>query len=140
MMKKPLSQTTLSMAFSLPRCAVIDNLNLLLFKLGLLNILSAAALMCLTWLFEHRMLAPAEKNVYQLEENEQFNRKIVASAPVGISILCISDGSNFISNELAHNYLSMLTHEDRQHITHIICGQQVNFVDVITVSAPWRTS
>ncbi|WP_308822401.1 two-component system sensor histidine kinase RcsC [Sodalis praecaptivus] len=131
-MKKPLSQTALSMAFSLPRSAVIDNLNMLLFKLGLLNLFSAAALMCLTWLFERRMLAPAEKNVYQLEENEQFNRKIVASAPVGISILRISDGANLISNELAHNYLSMLTHEDRQRITHIISGQQVNFVDVIT--------
>lgn len=131
-MKKALSQTALSVAFSLPRSAVIDNLNMLLFKLGLLNLFFAAALMCLTWLFERRILAPAEKNVYQLEENEQFNRKIVASAPVGISILRISDGANLISNELAHNYLSMLTHEDRQRITHIICGQQVNFVDVIT--------
>lgn len=131
-MKKPLSQTALSMAFSLPRSAVIDNLNMLLFKLGLLNLFSAAALMCLTWLFERRMLAPAEKNVYQLEENEQVNRKIVASAPVGISILRVSDGANLISNELAHHYLSMLTHEDRQRITHIISGQQVDFVDVIT--------
>ncbi|VFS78216.1 Sensor kinase protein RcsC [Kluyvera cryocrescens] len=26
----------------------------------------------------------------------------------------------------------MLTHEDRQRLTQIICGQQVNFVDVLT--------
>lgn len=51
---------------------------------------------------------------------------------MGISILRVSDGANLISNELAHHYLSMLTHEDRQRITHIISGQQVDFVDVIT--------
>ena len=35
---------------------------------------------------------------------------------------------------MAHNYLNMLTHEDRQRLTQIICGQQVNFVDVLTSS------
>ena len=40
--------------------------------------------------------------------------------------------SIFLSNELAHTYLNMLTHEDRQRLTQIICGQQVNFVDVLT--------
>ncbi|EEB3811795.1 two-component system sensor histidine kinase RcsC, partial [Salmonella enterica subsp. enterica serovar Schwarzengrund] len=68
----------------------------------------------------------------RLEEHEQFNRKIVASAPVGICILRTIDGVNILSNELAHTYLNMLTHEDRQRLTQIICGQQVNFVDVLT--------
>ncbi|WP_348225941.1 hypothetical protein, partial [Salmonella enterica] len=36
-----------------------------------------------------------------------------------------------LSNVLAHTYLYMLTHEDRQRLTQIICGQQVNFVDVL---------
>ena len=56
----------------------------------------------------------------------------MASAPVGICILRTADGTNILSNELAHNYLNMLTHEDRQRLTQIICGQQVNFVDVLT--------
>ncbi|MDU7186752.1 MAG: ATP-binding protein, partial [Klebsiella sp.] len=74
----------------------------------------------------------AENDAQRLEEHEQFNRKIVASAPVGICILRTLDGTNILSNELAHNYLNMLTHEDRQRLTQIICGQQVNFVDVLT--------
>ena len=58
----------------------------------------------------------------------------MASAPVGICILRTSDGTNILSNELAHNYLNLLTQEDRQRLTEIICGQQVNFVDVLTGS------
>ena len=78
------------------------------------------------------MFLPAEDNAFRLEEHEQFNRKIVASAPVGICILRISDGTNILSNELAHNYINLLTHEDRDRITRIICEQQANFVDVMT--------
>ncbi|MGU0172466.1 histidine kinase dimerization/phospho-acceptor domain-containing protein [Escherichia coli] len=51
---------------------------------------------------------------------------------MGICILRTADGVNILSNELAHTYLNMLTHEDRQRLTQIICGQQVNFVDVLT--------
>ncbi len=79
-----------------------------------------------------RIFIPAESDALRLEEHEQFNRKIVASAPVGICILRTADGVNILSNELAHTYLNMLTHEDRQRLTQIICGQQVNFVDVLT--------
>ena len=32
-------------------------------------------------------------------------------APVGICILRTADGVNILSNELAHTYLNMLTHE-----------------------------
>ena len=46
----------------------------------------------------------------RLEEHEQFNRKIVASAPVGICILRTADGVNILSNELAHTYLLSLIH------------------------------
>jgi len=83
-------------------------------------------------MYERRIFIPAENDAQRLEEHEQFNRKIVASAPVGICILRTLDGTNILSNELAHNYLNMLTHEDRQRLTQIICGQQVNFVDVLT--------
>lgn len=131
-MKKSLSPSSLSIAYSLSLATVIENFKPLIFNAVLLNLLSATLLFILAWLFERKMFAPAEKNALQLEENEQFNRKIVASAPVGICILRISDGANLISNELAHNYLSLLTFEDRQRIIRIICGQQVNFVDVMT--------
>ncbi len=51
-----------------------------------------------------------------------------------VSVFCAPlMASIFLSNELAHTYLnSKLTHEDRQRLTQIICGQQVNFVDVLT--------
>lgn len=98
----------------------------------LLNVLVGAALFMLTRMYERRIFIPAESDAQRLEEHEQFNRKIVASAPVGICILRTMDGINILSNELAHTYLNMLTHEDRQRLTQIICGQQVNFVDVLT--------
>ncbi|HEY0209874.1 two-component system sensor histidine kinase RcsC [Acerihabitans sp.] len=131
-MKKNLAPSSLSIVYSLAVNQVVENFKPLIFNALLLNVLSATLLFMLAWLFERRMFSPAQKNALQLEENEQFNRKIVASAPVGICILRISDGANLISNELAHNYLSLLTFEDRQRIIHIICGQQVNFVDVMT--------
>ena len=131
-LKRSLTPTSLSIVYSLPLSAVIENFKLTFLNALLLNLLSALLLISLTWLFERKMFGPAEKNALQLEENEQFNRKIVASAPVGICILRISDGANLISNELAHNYLSLLTFEDRERIIHIICRQQVNFVDVMT--------
>ncbi len=98
----------------------------------LLNLLVGGALFTLARMYERRIFIPAENDAQRLEEHEQFNRKIVASAPVGICILRTQDGTNILSNELAHNYLNMLTHEDRQRLTQIICGQQVNFVDVLT--------
>ncbi len=98
----------------------------------LLNVLAGAALFTLARMYERRIFIPAESDALRLEEHEQFNRKIVASAPVGICILRTADGVNILSNELAHTYLNMLTHEDRQRLTQIICGQQVNFVDVLT--------
>jgi len=111
---------------------VIERFKILIFNAVLLNIFSGLLLFILAWVFERKMFLPAEENAFRLEEHEQFNHKIVASAPVGISILRISDGVNILSNELAHNYISMLTQEDRQRITRIICDQQTNFVDVIT--------
>lgn len=98
----------------------------------LLNVLVGIALFTLARMYERKIFIPAEIDAQRLEEHEQFNRKIVASAPVGICILRTLDGTNILSNELAHNYLNMLTHEDRQRLTQIICGQQVNFVDVLT--------
>lgn len=97
-----------------------------------MNLISALILFVLTLVFERKMFSPAENNAFRLEEHEQFNRKIVASAPVGICILRIKDGSNILSNELAHNYISMFTSEDRHRITRIICEQPSSVVDVIT--------
>lgn len=131
-MKKSLQPSSLSIVYSLGLSKVLQDFNPLIFNIFILNFLSATLLLTLTWLFDRKVFAPAEKNALQLEENEQFNRKIVASAPVGICILRIHDGANLISNELAHNYLNLLTYEDRQRIIDIICGQQVNFVDVMT--------
>ncbi|HAK34666.1 MAG TPA: two-component system sensor histidine kinase/response regulator, partial [Pantoea sp.] len=131
-LKKPLPPSDLNVVWSVSTRVLVDQLKLMIINALLLNLLSAIVLFTLAWLFERRMFLPAEENAHRLEEHEQFNRKIVASAPVGICILRTQDGTNILSNELAHNYLNMLTHEDRQRLTQIICGQQVNFVDVLT--------
>ena len=131
-LKKSLPPSSLSVIYSVPVDLVLERVRMLILNAVLLNVLVGIALFTLTRMYERRIFIPAEADAQRLEEHEQFNRKIVASAPVGICILRTLDGTNILSNELAHNYLNMLTHEDRQRLTQIICGQQVNFVDVLT--------
>ncbi|WON75626.1 two-component system sensor histidine kinase RcsC [Serratia sp. UGAL515B_01] len=131
-MKKALPPSSLSIVYSLPLGNILEYLKSFILKALLINLLTAAVLFSLALLFERRIFLPAEENAFRLEEHEQFNRKIVASAPVGICILRINDGANILSNELAHNYINLLTNEDRERITRIICQQQANFVDVMT--------
>lgn len=131
-MKRMLPPSSLSIVYALPVEIVAEPFNTLIINAVQLNLLSALVLFSLAWLFERKMFLPAEDNAFRLEEHEQFNRKIVASVPVGICILLISDGTNILSNELAHNYINLLTHEDRERIMRIICAQQVNFVNVMS--------
>ncbi|MGY0249589.1 two-component system sensor histidine kinase RcsC, partial [Klebsiella michiganensis] len=131
-MKKSLPPSSLSIVYSVPVDQVLERIRMLILNAVVLNLLTGGLLFALARMYERRIFIPAENDAQRLEEHEQFNRKIVASAPVGICILRTIDGTNILSNELAHNYLNMLTHEDRQRLTQIICGQQVNFVDVLT--------
>lgn len=131
-LKKSLPPSSLSIVYSVPVNQVFEGIRMLILNALLINLLVGAALFMLARIYERKIFIPAETDAQRLEEHEQFNRKIVASAPVGICILRTQDGTNILSNELAHNYLNMLTHEDRQRLTQIICGQQVNFVDVLT--------
>jgi two-component system capsular synthesis sensor histidine kinase RcsC len=131
-LKKNLPPSSLSVIYSVPVDMVLERIRMLILNAVLLNVLMGIILFTLARVYERRIFIPAENDAQRLEEHEQFNRKIVASAPVGICILRTQDGTNILSNELAHNYLNMLTHEDRQRLTQIICGQQVNFVDVVT--------
>ena len=131
-LKKSLPPSLLSVVYSVPVDMVLERIRMLILNSVLLNVLVGVALFTLARMYERKIFIPAEIDAQRLEEHEQFNRKIVASAPVGICILRTLDGTNILSNELAHNYLNMLTHEDRQRLTQIICGQQVNFVDVLT--------
>ncbi|WP_201507128.1 two-component system sensor histidine kinase RcsC [Klebsiella aerogenes] len=131
-LKKSLLPSSLSIVYSVSVDQVLERIRMLILNAIVLNILTGAILFALARMYERRIFIPAENDAQRLEEHEQFNRKIVASAPVGICILRTHDGTNILSNELAHNYLNMLTHEDRQRLTQIICGQQVNFVDVLT--------
>ncbi|SFN31432.1 two-component system, NarL family, capsular synthesis sensor histidine kinase RcsC [Izhakiella capsodis] len=133
-LKRVLPPSNLSIVYSVPSSVLVEQLRMMVVNAILLNVIDALILVTLAWFFERRMFLPAEDNAHRLEEHEQFNRKIVASAPVGICILRISDGTNVLSNELAHNYLNMLTEQDRQRLTEMINGQQVNFVDVLTGS------
>ncbi|BBQ88444.1 two-component system sensor histidine kinase RcsC [Raoultella ornithinolytica] len=131
-LKKSLPPSSLSIVYSVSVDQVLERIRMLIINAIVLNILTGVILFALARMYERRIFIPAENDAQRLEEHEQFNRKIVASAPVGICILRTLDGTNILSNELAHNYLNMLTHEDRQRLTQIICGQQVNFVDVLT--------
>ncbi|MCS3431636.1 two-component system sensor histidine kinase RcsC [Klebsiella sp. BIGb0407] len=130
-LKKDLYPTSLIVVYSVPVNLVLEHIRLLIINAAVFILLVGIGLLLLTRMYERRVFAPAENDAQRLEENEQFNHKIVASAPVGICILRTQDGTNILSNELAHNYLGMLTHEDRQKLTQIISGQQVNFVDVL---------
>ena len=131
-LKKSLPPSSLSIVYSVSVDQVLERIRMLIINAIVLNILTGVILFALARMYERRIFIPAENDAQRLEEHELFNRKIVASAPVGICILRTLDGTNILSNELAHNYLNMLTHEDRQRLTQIICGQQVNFVDVLT--------
>ncbi|WP_241622954.1 two-component system sensor histidine kinase RcsC [Rosenbergiella australiborealis] len=133
-LKNSLTPGPFNMVYLVSTTILFDQMRLMLLNTLLLNLFTALFLICLTLMFEKRMFIPAFNNALRLEEHEQFNRKIVASAPVGICILRTSDGSNILSNELAHNYLSVLTPEDRVRIGEIIRGQEVNFMDVLTAS------
>ncbi|PHM75089.1 multi-sensor hybrid histidine kinase [Xenorhabdus kozodoii] len=127
-----LSPSSLRIVYSLPLKHIYDELKISVMNGVILNIISAIAIIFFVWLFERKMFSPAEENAIRLEEHEQFNHKIVASAPVGISILRISDGINILSNELAHNYTRMLTYEDQKRIVDIICDKTSSYIDVVT--------
>ncbi|WP_187652294.1 two-component system sensor histidine kinase RcsC [Xenorhabdus sp. TS4] len=127
-----LSPSSLRITYSLPLKHIYDELKVSAINSIILNIISAIAIIFFVWLFERKMFSPAEENAIRLEEHEQFNHKIVASAPVGISILRINDGVNILSNELAHNYTRMLTYEDQKRIVDIICDKTSSYIDVVT--------
>lgn len=133
-LKNMLEPGPYSIIYSIPSSFLFSQMKLMIINSILLNLFSGLCLMTLVLLYDRRMLLPAEQNARLLEEHEQFNRKIVASAPVGICILRIRDGSNILSNELAHNYLTLLTSEDRQRLSELIRAKQVNLVDVLTGS------
>ncbi|CAK9885425.1 MAG: Sensor histidine kinase RcsC [Candidatus Erwinia impunctatus] len=130
--KKTLLPSSLNMLYVVESRNLFDKLKIALINALLLNLLSAFLFASLAWLLERRIFLPAENQARQLEENDQFNRKIVASAPAGICILRLSDGINLLSNELAHNYLTMLSAEDKKRLLEIIYQRQVSMVDVIT--------
>ncbi len=109
----------------MPVDLVLERIRILILNAILLNVLVGAGLFTLARMYERRIFIPAESDAQRLEEHEQFNRKIVASAPVGICILRTIDGVNILSNELAHTYLNMLTHEDRQRLTQIISASRL---------------
>ncbi|AOM40602.1 two-component system sensor histidine kinase/response regulator [Xenorhabdus hominickii] len=124
--------SSMYVVYSLPLKHIYGELKSKVINSIVLNIISAILIIFFVWLFERKIFSPAEDNAIRLEENEQFNHKIVASAPVGISILRISDGVNILSNELAHNYTRMLTYEDQKRIVDIICDKTSSYIDVVT--------
>ncbi|MCC8365640.1 two-component system sensor histidine kinase RcsC [Xenorhabdus sp. PB61.4] len=132
LLKRRLAPSSFSVVYSEPLMNIFNAFKHKIINSIILNITSAILIIFFVWLFERKMFSPAENNALRLEENEQFNHKIVASAPVGISILRISDGANILSNELAHNYTRMLTFEDQKRIIDIICDKSSSYIDVVT--------
>lgn len=130
--KRKLLPSSFSVVYSLPLKQILNEFKFTIFNALILNIISAIFIFLFVWVFERKIFSPAENNASRLEEHEQFNHKIVASAPVGISILRIRDGMIILSNELAHNYFRLLSHSDKQNILSIIAEKSSNMVDVVT--------
>lgn len=59
---------------------VLERIRILIMNAILLNLLVGGALFTLARMYERRIFIPAESDAQRLEEHEQFNRKIVASA------------------------------------------------------------
>lgn len=133
LMKKTISPSGLTILYSLPTKVLLEKFTTVIINSLLFNLAMSLLLFFLVWLFERKMFYPAENTALRLDEHDHFNRRIVASAPVGISIIRLCDGSNILSNELAHSYINLFTIDDRARLTEVICEQQSgSVVDVIT--------
>ncbi len=132
--KKRLSLTNMTVIYSIATTEMLENLKGSIFYGVLANIFTGILIFFLIWLLERKMLVPAANTAIRLEEHEQFNHKIVASAPVGIIILRLTDGGNILSNELAHDYFRLLSEDDKQRILIIIRQKSSNYIDVVTTN------
>lgn len=112
-LKKNLLFLSLSIVYSVSVDKVLERIRMLIFNVILLNVFVGVVLFIFVRMYERRIFISAESDVLRLEEYEQFNRKIVVFALVGICILRIVDGVNILSNELAYIYFNMFTYEDR---------------------------
>ncbi|WP_369310800.1 two-component system sensor histidine kinase RcsC [Providencia rettgeri] len=132
--KKRILPAQVTVFFSISTSEILSNLESTIFYGAMLNIFTAVLLFFLIWLLERKMLEPAANTAIRLEEHEQFNHKIVASAPVGIIILRLTDGGNILSNELAHDYFRLLNDDDKQRVLTIIRQKTGNYIDVVTTN------
>ncbi|MBQ0533391.1 MULTISPECIES: two-component system sensor histidine kinase RcsC [Providencia] len=132
--KKRLAPSQITVIFSIATSEILASLENAIFYGIVLNIFTGGLIFFLIWLLERKMLEPAENTAIRLEEHEQFNHKIVASAPVGIIILRLTDGGNILSNELAHDYFRLLNDDDKQRILTIIRQKTSNYIDVVTTN------
>ncbi|WP_236611193.1 two-component system sensor histidine kinase RcsC [Providencia burhodogranariea] len=132
--KKRLTPSLMTLIYAIPTSEILSGLKVSIFYSVAINIFTGCLIFFLIWLLERKMLVPAANTAIRLEEHEQFNHKIVASAPVGIIILRLSDGGNILSNELAHDYFRLLSEDDKQRILTIIRQKSSNYIDVVTSS------
>lgn len=130
--KKRLIPSQVTVIFSIATAEILASLENTIFYGVILNIFTGILIFFLIWLLERKMLEPAANTAIRLEEHEQFNHKIVASAPVGIIILRLIDGGNILSNELAHDYFRLLSDDDKQRILTIIRQKTSHYIDVVT--------
>ncbi|MFY3769708.1 Sensor histidine kinase RcsC [Providencia manganoxydans] len=133
--KKRLTPSLMTVIYAVPTIEILSELKVTIFYSTIINIFTGCLIFSLIWLLEKKMLVPAANTAIRLEEHEQFNHKIVASAPVGIIILRLSDGGNILSNELAHDYFRLLSEDDKQRILTIIRQKSSNYIDVVTSSS-----
>ncbi|HGN1705530.1 TPA: two-component system sensor histidine kinase RcsC [Providencia rettgeri] len=132
--KKRLIPSQVTVIFSIATAEILASLEDTIFYGIILNIFTGVLIFFLIWLLERKMLEPAANTAIRLEEHEQFNHKIVASAPVGIIILRLIDGGNILSNELAHDYFRLLSDDDKQRILTIIRQKTSHYIDVVTTN------
>ncbi|MCR4179194.1 two-component system sensor histidine kinase RcsC [Providencia vermicola] len=133
--KKRLTPSLMTVIYAVPTSEILAEHKVAIFYSVIINIITGGMIFFLILLLERKMLIPAANTAIRLEEHEQFNHKIVASAPVGIIILRLSDGGNILSNELAHDYFRLLSEDDKQRILTIIRQKSSNYIDVVTTSS-----
>lgn len=133
--KKRLTPSLMTLTYAIPTSVILSDLKVPLFYGIVINFFTGGLIFFLIFLLERKMLVPAANTAIRLEEHEQFNHKIVASAPVGIIILRLSDGGNILSNELAHDYFRLLSEDDKKRVLTIIRQKSSNYIDVVTSSS-----
>ena len=110
---------------------VLERIRMLILNAVVLNLLTGVLLFVLARMYERRIFIPAKMTPSGWKSMSSSTEKSLPPRRWGSVFYVRLDGTNILSNELAHNYLNMPTHEQAAADANYL-RQQVNFVDVLT--------